>query len=916
MQRTPFNILLSIACLTGVAAAALAPTAGTAQRQPAPKISSSGTFKDGAGGAHPWQITPAHTLMWENAPYIPVGEIFPARSLDREDAEAFKEDVAALTILKAHGVHDILVSPSRSLADVPPATLQKLVSYLDGADFRYGIAFGKGIGMPLVGTVVRPTVYRYYEKEAVTATWQVSNTDAGLFAVVDADGGNRLVRADYITVNSSVITLPLEVSASGVGRLFAHFYPHKTMMGDNTLPDLWGGFDDYRDRLLGLLAKVKFGKGLRFFQDPLARHLGLAGETDFMVPDSPAFRLEWEAFLTQRYGSVESVRESWSIAESDFKTLQAMTFLVPLWEKTHGMPYFFDPATGKRIRIVDAGRSRWWTDFLAFRDTSIQYYMNTMADLLKQQSANVPVVYTWTQAHPIFLNREKAGGFDGLCIPARGSGNILLTRTLIPAYSHVEQADRALWCIATEVDTQQGSAALEVKPAPAGPRGALLVGAAQGRTAAAAPLGQTLDEIRRVGAKGFFVGALPGNGKEIENPPVPTSSELDALRDYSARIGTESASAAYVPRVLFYPLPTPGPARPGQIPGSTVLWMGTYERGEPLDWWPAYDGYTMDGNRQSVLVSLQGRRETHIWVPRPKEVEAFTPEGIPVPLKYIGKNCIVVTLDSTPTVFTTGGQRLVLQEAAQDALAQLNGLYSIAQTRKMPEAETIRNMVDTIQRRYAEKDYENAYVLTIGKVNELTAIVQPYIWIEGERSGPVNTFDEVARNPEASNGSYLSLFNHNAAPQKYDKYGYGVYYTVDAPRDGIYNLWMAGSLPGPGVSPILWRIDAPPDYPVADPSAHGPKYLGDRFGWMQLGSARLTQGPHTLMIFAPERAVSPNVYSFAIDALMITQGAFHPNGSVRPVPVEAAELKQQKLLKPKKRDPPSRIPRSNYPIPK
>src|SRR5206468_141618 len=134
------------------------------------------------------------------------------------------------------------------------------------------------------------------------------------------------------------------------------------------------------------------------------------------------------------------------------------------------------------------------------------------------------------------------------------------------------------------------------------------------------------------------------------------------------------------------------------------------------------------------------------------------------------------------------GQRLVLQEAAQDAFAQLNGLYSTAQDRKLPELESIRNIVNTIQRKYAEKDFENAYVMCISRVNELTALVQPYTWIEGEYPSSVNTFDEVARNPEVSGRGFLTLFNHNDPPQKYEKYGYGVYYNIDIPKEGVYNV--------------------------------------------------------------------------------------------------------------------------------
>ena len=194
-------------------------------------------------------------------------------------------------------------------------------------------------------------------------------------------------------------------------------------------------------------------------------------------------------------------------------------------------------------------------------------------------------------------------------------------------------------------------------------------------------------------------------------------------------------------------------------------------------------------------------------------------------------------------------------------------------------------------------------------------MVQPYIWIEGEVHSQINTFDEVAINPEASGNGYLTVFNPNPPPQKYEKYGYGVYYPMDIPKEGVYNIWLAGSLPGPSTSPILWRVDSPPDMAIADASAHGPKYLGDRFGWMLLGVIRLSQGQHTLSIFAPERALSPPVYSFSIDAIMVTPGVFHPDGAVRPPPVDANELRLQKMRKPEKRVPPRTIPHSNYPIP-
>jgi hypothetical protein len=226
-------------------------------------------------------------------------------------------------------------------------------------------------------------------------------------------------------------------------------------------------------------------------------------------------------------------------------------------------------------------------------------------------------------------------------------------------------------------------------------------------------------------------------------------------------------------------------------------------------------------------------------------------------------------------------KHLVIQEAAEDAMNQLETLYTQATARKISSIEAVRHFIDNIHKLYQAHDYETAYNLASAELNQLISIAQPYIWIEGEHFVPkVVTFDEVAPHPEASGGAYLKLSNHNDPT----RYGYGVEYAFDAPKDGPYQLWLAGSIPGPGVSSIQWRIDAPPDHGIANPSPQGPLYLGERFGWIFLGTANLSQGPHTLAIFVPTRAVSPPIYNFSIDAILLTQDAFVPNGTVRPLP--------------------------------
>src|SRR5579871_2504231 len=99
---------------------------------------STGIFSDREGGKHSWQITRSHTLMWDNAPYLPVGGTFSPHSLAIANDMAWQEDQQALTTLKAKGIHDLIITPSQPLPDIPPANLQRLVDYLETNGFRYG----------------------------------------------------------------------------------------------------------------------------------------------------------------------------------------------------------------------------------------------------------------------------------------------------------------------------------------------------------------------------------------------------------------------------------------------------------------------------------------------------------------------------------------------------------------------------------------------------------------------------------------------------------------------------------------------------------------------------------------------------------------------------------------------------------
>lgn len=889
----------SHAALRALSAAAVCllaalPSGAFAQNAANDRITSNGSFTDKAGDKHRWQINDAHALLWEGAAYLPVGGAFSPRSLDSDTDAAWTEDKKAFDLLKAHDLHDVIIWPAKSLPDVSPAALQRLMDYLDANNFHYGLAFGPGMTTPLTGTVVRPATYRYDSRDSLTAQWTVPNADAALYVLVDlSDKENRILRGGGVFIKAPEVSIPIEL-ANGSGHAVALLYPHKTLTpnGNGSLPDVWAGYDNWRDRLLAFLGKVKFGPNFRFFLDPLARQIGTAGECDYLIPDSTAFLTEFEAYLSRRYPHVAEIKTNWGLVEGDFKTHREMARLVPLWANDRGAPYFVDPSTGKMLRIVDARQSHWWEDFLQFRRETLLYAMNSMANLLKRESADVPVVYTWTQTDPMFLNNTRDGGFDGLAVMTPPDDATLTGRILGPAYSEAEQASRTMWCLAAQIGAGANSNSRPI--------------AATVRTAANEPgsvklpypsrnaLFYDLDQIRRVGYKGFFADGLqseaakPGAADWIAAP-----ESLDWLRDYAGRIAGENSAAKYAPKVLFYPQMAPGPARTGFIPGMNgTLWLNAFEQGETIDLWPSYRGYITKENNQdkeTVLMSLQGARYTHIIVANPKSVLAHMADGTPVPLKW-GKNSVSLTLDERPVVFETSGQKIFPMEAAEDTFLQLGALYQSGVAQKIPSIEQERAALSRTRFALHQQDFETAYNYSRTALDELTFLAAPYIWLEGELPyREFNTFNEVAGNVEASNKQYLRLSTPNAP----GRFGYGARYVFDVANDGRYDIWLAGTVPGPGTSPIKWRVNTEPEQDPASLVPKGPLYLNERFGWIHLGFAQMKRGPQqSLTIYVTDRAQNPPEYIFSIDSILLTQGSFAPNGTVRPLPVDAAAIRE------------------------
>ena len=82
-------------------------------------------------------------------------------------------------------------------------------------------------------------------------------------------------------------TAEVDIKEAGPGDVLL-LYPRRRFDAgtpESHLPDLWQGYDEYRDRLLTFFSHVRLGQGFRFFLDPLTDRIGLNGEVQNLDPD-------------------------------------------------------------------------------------------------------------------------------------------------------------------------------------------------------------------------------------------------------------------------------------------------------------------------------------------------------------------------------------------------------------------------------------------------------------------------------------------------------------------------------------------------------------------------------------------------------------------------------------------------------
>ena len=859
--------LVRAACAAAVCAAS-AVVAGASHAQISPAVSR-GTFTDKGGVSHPWLINDAHTLVWDDKPFVPVGGLFQAKSWAHNPTPAdYAEDIAALQLLKSRGITDIYVQPVRvGITAVPPQAVQKLTDYLDTEGFTYGISLNDGPHDILLGYQIRPGAFRQeVGSGGGVLRFPMDSVASALYFWVTRDGSEIIKsgQAQMVAEGAKVTIPPVNGSDSVQNVVF--LLPQKVSFGQAAgslpIPNLWDGFDAYRDDLIGLFEQIKLGKGFRFFMDALPQNLALNSDTDRFMPTGAAWAQEWQSYLAFRYKNMDALASGWGLKDRDVKTFDEAALLLPLWSGGKGAGMLYNKET-EAFHRVDTQRSGFWRDLSAFREQSVRGYMNDLAVSLKKAVADVPVVYRSSGDSPLMVSLPRTKGFDGIGISAYGRGSDLITKSAGFAYAQAAEAPKTTWLmVASTADTQ---------PAPPAPDGSLAKTASG--FASQTALSSNLDWLREMGARGFYIdGVRLADPARKEYDLSQTPEQLDWLASYQqAVLATGLGAAQTVPQAIFYPknLST-ATLRPLSYGG---WWLPTPRLGTFFDFGEAGRAYALNEANGGVTYYLwnpSGERRIKIKIPR-----ASRSVGVPA-VRWsqsangeVKNDILGLTIGPDPIRIENLAAIPVPDDAFDLAKKEVVGLVAAMKKRGIVDASLFQNEANVIANHYTANTDNPWFSLNEiqSLLKRMRTILRPYAWLEAEPGGVGFTgaigqsFDEVSERNGASNGQVLLV-----GPRPVTSAATATY-RVEVQQTGPYNLWVAAS---PN-APLTFRLDNQPvlDEAVA-PQAVGGLYAGGTLVWTHFGVATLPKGPHTLEI----RAGGP----CAIDTVLVTPGTFVPDG--------------------------------------
>jgi hypothetical protein len=743
-----------------------------------------------------WSITPTRALDWAGKPYLPVGYRIPATA-------------DALAKVRTAGVSDVILDATLS------TDLKAIVGAAEADNMRYIISMADDAPMA-PAFLVDPGGYRI-EKVGARADLRVPMPNArSIFYLVLNANDFSIAGKGWSDVTDGVgkITLAMPASESGYVLLM---YPR---MVRSDLPDYWEQLDLRRDTILTKFANAGFGKGLRGFLNPFGDAKIWTSSDNPIVPDSAMFRLEFEAFLQEKYKSVTQLELAWKLSRRNLTNFAEAARMVPLFGESRGVEAFFDPESADII-YASRHQNAFWTDLRTVLSTAALRRTRRIAGAIRQV-ADVPVIYEWKDWSAVQYREQPSG--EGIGMVAHGTSMAPLERYAAPTAATAIAWNARRWLLATD-----------------------LTGPFEDERQLRDVVTQTLG----LGAKGWFVRWR--NGTE-----APWIATLNSEASQSPTTAGEN------PRAVFYPLNARFPANTMLLPGN-VWWLPVPVAGDRLDLGPDYEGYRMKApfGEFTALWRTVSPAKVKLRFTDPSIVSIRNYDGSPVDMKLV-KEGIELTIDTLPIIIT-GTEEIPAPIDSIDLLrADFRAMIQEAQAKRIPIGSTQFAFDDAF--RGMDRSPGAAFGKMMEAYIELTLKVAPFSWIEGESSFETN-FGEVVPDAAASNKRSLQLNTSMRPPVG----GYYARYKFSSlPELEVAEVWISAAVPE-SIRPLV-KINVG-DVTLA--SLGDPHHSGGDYAWYNLGKLTLRNGQYVLSVTVPDTAPE---YRMKIDSILITPIPFKPNG--------------------------------------
>ncbi|MBQ0105195.1 MAG: hypothetical protein KBT47_04070 [Armatimonadetes bacterium] len=778
-----------------------------------------GIYMDSNKNYHPWNIQANHAITWDDRDFMPCGFKVCFKSLeDTNTSSLYQEDINIINQLAASGIDSVLISNNNQFTISNPEMLNQIIELLESHNMTYGIDLSEESSVPLKGYLINPIKYKIngpYPETTIVRMWE--EVDSGIYAVVSKITGEIIDKGAIAKNNNGQIIIKLRKALSSNETLIV--YPRVTYYSNF---DLWQGYNEIRDNTLNYFKQVKLGKGFRFFYNPfnLDKLCKIADQNDF-IPTSSGFNIAFENYLTKNYFHGPSLANSWSIIDKTGEKLDEISDflkLFPMWNNQSGVNYMYSLVTGNYLE-TDTTYSTYWLDMSLLKFSSIQNYMSSISMSIRDNIANVPILFSSSIATQTFTIPYDKGTCDGFAYNFRGL-DIHDTNSMSLLFSYSES----------------------------NPKTTSLFGVSDKNSLTK----EDIEFLAYSGYRGFYLNYNPA-----------AINSIKTLRD---------EMTGFTPEGIPFPAILPINA---QTIDQELLWYPSNDTYITEKYGDNIFAYQKDKSTEATFFTLKGKQTITIVGKDDDDCKIIFPKNkkIKKGKKAMGSKEWTFEIDETPTIVSNVDLKKTCPKQAVETLMDKYESFIKEAELETTTKELMEKNLKDIKEVYKNSSYKNAYGMISEKMNKFMILTGADIWMEAEKF-PRHSFSRREIMKGASENAVL-LLDTDEDPKL------GAYYvtaTIDAPYNRSYVMWIAASKPEISC-PFQISSD---NNPFQDIKTDEYIPYTDDLVWYKAGILNLSAGTHTIDIKISGTNKNSLKYYLALDAILLTGSDYTPKGTEKP----------------------------------